>query len=90
MACFTSCTHDNSIRDVLYFLALSYMLMNPIRGIIPGSPYCSVIRGGNYDLDDIDNKLEQSANESQKTALRYIKEKIKTESRYKMKKFIDN
>ncbi len=62
------------------------MLKNPIHGIIQGSPYCTVERGENNDVDKIYNKLEQTASDWQKSASKYVKDKIKPDSRDKIKK----
>eukprot|EP00804_Cyclotella_cryptica_P022158 CCRYP_011619-RA/>CCRYP_011619-RA protein AED:0.03 eAED:0.03 QI:428/1/1/1/0/0/2/125/265 len=42
------------------------------------------------DVDEIDRKIEEAASDWQKSASKYVKEHIKPESRYKLKKFIDN
>jgi hypothetical protein len=62
-----------SIKDILFELATSYKLMNPIRGIVPGSPFKR-----NIDLevlkDDIDKKLESEHTEWQKEVFMYTNE----------------
>ena len=63
--------------------------MNPIRGILPGSPL--VVQGNTTSHEEeIDKQLETANSEWQKDATKYVREHITPDSRYKLKKFIDD
>ena len=77
--------------------------MNPIRGLLPGSPSvdtsgiaaaCGSISIGTSSvsaaLRAIDKDIENASSDWQKKATKYVKERITPESRYKLKKFIDD
>ncbi len=76
------------MKDVLFQLVTSYELMNPIRGIVPGSLSMN-ITGINAE-DDIDVKIAAEDSQWTKTAIAYVKERITPDSQYKLKKFIDD
>jgi hypothetical protein len=78
-----------SMKDVLFDLADSYKIMNPIRGILPGSPEATA-RTFTVVENDIDKRLEIENGGWQKQATQYVKDRITPESRYKLKKFIDD
>ena len=63
--------------------------MNPIRGVLPNSP---TRHGGVCEIqhDVIDRNLEKARSTWQKEAMQYVKDRIKPESRYKLKKFIED
>ena len=42
------------------------------------------------DVDEIDRAIEETSSDWQKSASKYVKEYIKPDSRYKLKKFIEN
>ena len=76
-----------SLKDVLFELASSYKLFNPIRGVVPYSP----IRGNperTENADDINMMVEEDLSEWMKEATAYVKERITPDSRYKLRKFI--
>ena len=73
-----------TMKDMLYQLAYSYKLMNPIRGVIPVSPTRTIGVSENQH-DDIDQNLEKTRSMWQKEATKYLKDRIKPESRYKLK-----
>jgi hypothetical protein len=78
-----------SMKDILFELASSYKVMNPIRGILPGSPL--MVKGNTTSHEDeIDKQLETANSEWQKDATKYVRECITPDSRYKLKKFIDD
>ena len=60
-------------------------MLNPIRGIVPGSPFLRQVNENSID-DDIDS----GNSKWQKTAATYVKDRINPDSRYKLKKFIDD
>ena len=77
------------MKDVLYQLASSYKLMNPIRVIIPVSPTRTLgVSGIQHDI--IDQNLEKERSTWYKEATKYVKERIKPDSRYKLRKYIDD
>ena len=78
-----------SMKDVLRELSTTYKLMNPIRGIVPGSPYKTTDVTEQSD-DDIDRQIEADNGEWQKQASKYVRERIFPESRYKLKKFVQD
>jgi hypothetical protein len=80
---------DVTMKDVLYQLASSYKLMNPIHGVVPISPTCTVGESG-IQHDAVDQKVENKRSTWYKEATKYIKERIKPESRYKLKKYIED
>ena len=85
---FTSIQHHHkhlkiSMKDVLFQLANSYKLMNPIRGVVPGS--ASWNNTEVEDKDDIDMKIAAENSQWMKTATAYVKERITPDSRYKLK-----
>ncbi len=63
--------------------------MNPIRGIVKGSPYKTTDVTEQSD-DDIDRQIEADNGEWQKQALKYVRERIFPDSRYKLKKFMED
>ncbi len=77
------------MKDILFELASGYKIMNPIRGILPGSPI-----GNQPNLNNIGNEIDQHLDTSnsqwQKEASIYVRERITPDSRYKLKKFIDD
>jgi hypothetical protein len=88
-----------TMQDVLFELTTSYKIMNPIRGLLPRSPSsatavdCSPIMrrsGVCATFQAIDKEIESSSSDWQKRASKYVKERITPESRYKLKKFIDD
>jgi hypothetical protein len=87
-----------TMKDVLFELTTGYRIMNPIRGLLPGSPSVTAACGSPYAgtssvsaaLRAIDEDIENSNSEWQKKAAKYVKERITPESRYKLKKFIDD
>ena len=78
-----------TMKDVLYQLASSYKLMNPIRGVIPVSP-TRTIGVSEMQQDVIDQNLEKERSTWYKEATKYVKERIKPESRYKLSKYIED
>ena len=77
------------MKDILFELASCYKVMNPIRGIVPGSPLVGKVNLTSVD-EEIDTQLETANSEWQKDAAKYVKECITPESHYKLKKFIDD
>ena len=78
-----------TMKDVLYQLASSYKLMNPIRGVIPVSPTRTIgVSGIQHDI--INQNLEKEQSTWYKEATKYVKERIKPDSRYKLRKYIDD
>jgi hypothetical protein len=77
------------MKDILFELATNYKMMNPIRGIVPGSPFKDQVHVS-CAVDEIDKQLEIGNSEWQKKASSYVKELITPDTRYKMKKFIDD
>ena len=75
------------MKDILFELATNYKIMNPIRGIVPGSPFKGQVHVSGV-LDETNKQLENGSSEWQKKAENYVKECITLES--KMKKVIDN
>ena len=76
-----------SMNDVLFELATSYKLMNPIRGIVPCLPFQ---RNEQVESDDnIDKKISVEDSHRMKTATKYVKKRITPDSRYNLKKFIE-
>ena len=63
--------------------------MNPICGVIPGSPTTNVLIPHVHD-DDIDRRVGDCRSDWQKEMSKYVKERIKPESRYKTKKYIED
>ena len=78
-----------SMRDVPFELATTFKILNPIRGIVPGSPFTKEVVEIPSE-DDIDNHLDNANSDWQKKASNYVRDKITPESRYKLKKFIDD
>ena len=79
-----------SMKDILFELATSYKIINPIRGIVPGcSPLLQKIDLSD-DVDKIDKQLETLNSEWQKEAAKCAKEHITPDSHCKLKKFIDD
>ena len=92
-----------TMKDVLFELTTGYKIMNPIRGLLPSSPSIGMIGvnaegcspstrtpGVNAALQAIDKEIESSSSDWQKRASKYVRERITPESRYKLKKFIDD
>ena len=92
-----------TMRDVLFELSTGYCIMNPIRGLLPGSPAVrSTGVSSNYNSPSermsgasaafhvIDMEIESSNSDWQKKATKYVKDRITPDSRYKLKKFIDD
>jgi hypothetical protein len=78
-----------SLKDILFELAISYMVINLIRGIVSSS--CYVGKGNvNRTEDKIDKQLEIGNTEWQKEATKYVKDGITPESCYKLKKFVND
>jgi hypothetical protein len=77
------------MRDVLFDLASSYKLMNPIRGIVAGFPFG---RKDNLNTieDEIDQQLKTENTGWQKHVTKYVKAGITPKSWYKLKKFMDD
>jgi hypothetical protein len=63
--------------------------MNPIRGIVHGSPFKGQVHVSGA-VDEIDKQLEIGNSEWQKKATSYVKECITRETQYTMKKFTDD
>ena len=78
-----------TMKDVLYQLASSYKLMNQIHGVIPVSPTQTTGVSG-FQHDAIDQNLEKKRLTQYKEATKYVKERIKPESRYKLKKYTED
>ena len=79
----------SSMKDVLFELASTYKLMNPIRGVLPRSPFRrnpETIE----NADDVDMMVTEDLSEWMKEAAAYVKECITPDSQYKLKKFIDD
>ena len=55
------------MKDNLHELVITYKLMHPIRGIVPGSPYKTADVSAQSD-DDIDRQIEADNGEWQKQA----------------------
>ena len=53
------------MKDVLFELAINYKIMNPIRGIVPGSPFKDQVHVS-CAIDKIDKQLETGNSEWQK------------------------
>jgi hypothetical protein len=64
-----------SMKDILFELATNYKIMNPIRGIVPGSPFKDQVHVS-CAVDEIDKQLEIGNSEWQKKASSYVKERI--------------
>ena len=92
-----------TMRDVLFELSTGYRIMNPIRGLLPGSPAvgstgvssnCNSpsegMSGASAAFHAIDMEIESSNSDWQKKATKYVKDRITPDSRYKLKKFIDD
>ena len=92
-----------TMKDILFELTTGYKIMNPIRGLLPSSPSIGMIgantAGGSPStrtssvsvaFQAIDKEIESSSSNWQKMATKYVKERITPESRYKLKKFIDD
>ena len=77
------------MKDVLFQLATGYRVMNPIRGLIPGSPAAGKASAA-VTGNDIDRHLDCGNSEWQKKALTYVRERITPDSCYKLKKVVDN
>ena len=77
------------MRDVLFELASTFKILNPIRGIVPNSPF-TLESVEVPSEDEIDKHLDNANSDWQKKAANYVKDKIRPDSRYKMKKFIDD
>ena len=78
-----------TMKDVLFELASTYKMMNPIRGVIPGSPIHQRQELRN-DTDRIDAKIASEQSDWTKKATAYVRDRITPNSRYKLKKFIDD
>jgi hypothetical protein len=78
-----------SMRDVLFELASTYKLMNPIQGVVPGSPFRKRQESINT-TDPIDEKIALEQSGWMKEAITYVKERITPDSRYKLRKFIED
>jgi hypothetical protein len=78
-----------SMKDVLFELASTYKMMNPIRGVVPGSPFLQR-EGGLCNTDVIDAKIASEQSDWTKEATTYVRDRITPDSRYKLKKFIDD
>ena len=78
-----------SMKDIFFELAMNYKIMNPIRGIVPRSPFKDQVHVS-WVVDEIDKQLEIGNSEWQKKASSYVKEHITPDTRYKMKKYIDD
>jgi hypothetical protein len=76
------------MKDFLFELAMSYKIMNPIRGIVPGSPLSEQPNLGKDH--EIDHQLYNANSQWQKEASSYVKECITPDSRYKLEKFMDD
>jgi hypothetical protein len=78
-----------SMKDVLFELSSTYKMMNPIRGVVPGSPFCQgeLLR---HRTDHIDAKIASDQSDWTKEASAYVRDRITPDSRYKLKKFIDD
>jgi hypothetical protein len=63
--------------------------MNPIRGAIPVSP-TQIIGVSGIQHDIIDQNLEKEQSTWYKEATKYVKERIKPDSRYTLRKYIDD
>jgi hypothetical protein len=92
-----------TMKDVLFELTTGYKIMNPIRGLLPSSPSTGVIDANSAQASPstrtsvvsaafqaIDEEIESSSSDWQKRAAKYVRERITPESRYKLKKFIDD
>jgi hypothetical protein len=92
-----------TMRDVLFELSTGYRIMNPIRGLLPASPCLGTtgvsstcnspsegISGASAAFHAIDMELENSNSDWQKKATKFVKDRITPDSRYKLKKFMDN
>ncbi len=77
------------MKDILFELASSYKVMNPIRGIVPGSPLVGQVNMTSLE-EEIDKQLKTANSEWQKDAAKYVKKRITSERHYKLKKFIDD
>ena len=77
------------MRDVLFELASTFKILNPIRGMVPGSPFMQKAVEHTSE-DEIDKHLDNANSDWQKNATKYVKDKIRPDSRYKLKKFIDD
>jgi hypothetical protein len=78
-----------SMKDILFELATSFKLMNPVRGVVPGSPFNTREAVANLP-DRIDARIASEQSRWAKEATAYVKERITPDSRYKLKKFIDD
>ena len=78
-----------SMKDVLFELASTYKLMNPIRGVVPGSPFCQRVKKP-CNTDVIDAKIAAEQSDWTKEAITYVRDCIKPDSCYKLKKFIED
>ena len=84
--------HKNSMvsmKDILYSISTSFELMNPILGIIPGSPmpkktdaYAAI------DMEDdvIDMEISNASSDWQKQTSAYVSNIIEAKSKNKLKK----
>ena len=77
-----------SMKDVLFELATSNKLMHPVRGIVPGLPFQS--NEQEQSDDNIDKKISAEDSQWTKMATKYVKECITPDSRYKLRKFIED
>ena len=77
------------MKYVLFELASSYKIMNPLRGLFPGLPiklwWCL-----ESTIDLIDSDLVVSQSDWQKEAMEYVSIRIKPSTRYKLKKFMED
>jgi hypothetical protein len=64
-----------SMKDIFFELAMNYKIMNPIRGIVPWSPFKDQVHVSCV-VDEIDKQLEIGNSEWQKKASSYVKERI--------------
>jgi len=85
----TQWSWKRSMRDVLHELASWYKPYDST-GAAPSadSPTKEVIEDGDIEMDDVDQQLSKAAqDERQKEAAAYCKEKVPSNSRFKLKKF---
>lgn len=73
-----------TMKEFLVELSKLYMLMNPIRGIMPGSQLKNT-SVDNYIEDEIDKRLEDSLSAWQNKALKHANKSITPSCRFKFK-----
>ena len=59
-----------SMKDILFELATSYILVNPIRGVMPESLFCAHTQTESEDV--INKKIEARNSQWLKTATKYV------------------